>query len=93
MSILTERVNPFAWHGCVGVEIANRGQIRFIRKGPKLINVTLTISYEVPDVLVPFANVREGGPGERAGLPLGQGHKGLSQIDVRSELVSADRSA
>ncbi|KAG1668475.1 hypothetical protein FOA52_005248 [Chlamydomonas sp. UWO 241] len=39
-----------------GVEIANRGQIRFVKKSAKLINITLTISYEVPDVLVPFAN-------------------------------------
>jgi uncharacterized membrane protein len=39
------------------VEIANKGQIRFIRKGPQLTSITLTISYEVPDVLAPFANV------------------------------------
>uniref|UniRef100_A0A7S0S002 Coenzyme Q-binding protein COQ10 START domain-containing protein n=1 Tax=Chlamydomonas leiostraca TaxID=1034604 RepID=A0A7S0S002_9CHLO len=39
-----------------GVEIANRGQIRFFRKGPKVTNITLTISYELPSVLVPFAN-------------------------------------
>jgi hypothetical protein len=41
-----------------GVEIANKGQIRFVRKGPALTGITLTISYEVPSVLVPFANVR-----------------------------------
>lgn len=40
-----------------GVEIANRGQIRFVRKGPQACSVTLTISYEVPDVLAPFAEV------------------------------------
>jgi hypothetical protein len=40
-----------------GVEIANRGQIRFLRKGPAACRITLTISYEVPDVLAPFANV------------------------------------
>eukprot|EP00195_Chlamydomonas_chlamydogama_P011211 CAMPEP_0202894280 /NCGR_PEP_ID=MMETSP1392-20130828/3715_1 /ASSEMBLY_ACC=CAM_ASM_000868 /TAXON_ID=225041 /ORGANISM="Chlamydomonas chlamydogama, Strain SAG 11-48b" /LENGTH=181 /DNA_ID=CAMNT_0049578927 /DNA_START=292 /DNA_END=837 /DNA_ORIENTATION=- len=39
-----------------GIEVANRGQIRFVRKGPKACNVTLTISYEVPNALVPFAN-------------------------------------
>lgn len=39
-----------------GVSINNRGQIRFIRRGPTTTNITLTISYEVPDVLVPFAN-------------------------------------
>jgi hypothetical protein len=30
-----------------GVEIANRGQIRFVKKSAKIINITLTISYEV----------------------------------------------
>ena len=40
-----------------GVEVANKGQIRFVRRGPEACSVTLTISYEVPDVLVPFANV------------------------------------
>eukprot|EP00798_Chlamydomonas_sp_ICE-L_P019846 gene19846-26539_t len=35
-----------------GVEIANRGQIRFVRKGAQAVNITLTISYEVPDVLL-----------------------------------------
>jgi hypothetical protein len=40
-----------------GVEIANRGQIRFLRKGPSACRISLTISYEVPDVLAPFANV------------------------------------
>lgn len=39
-----------------GVEVANRGQIRFYRKGPTACVVALTISYEVPSVLVPFAN-------------------------------------
>lgn len=37
-----------------GVELANKGQIRFVRKGPALTNVQLTISYEVPSVLAPF---------------------------------------
>lgn len=40
-----------------GVEIANRGQIRFARRGAGSCQITLTISYEVPDVLAPFANV------------------------------------
>ena len=35
-----------------------RGQIDFIRQTPRSCSVTLTISYEVPDVLSPFANVR-----------------------------------
>lgn len=39
-----------------GVEIANRGQIKFVRTSPQTCNITLVISYEVPDVLVPFAN-------------------------------------
>lgn len=39
-----------------GISINNKGQIRFRRKGPEACVVTLTISYEVPDVLVPFAN-------------------------------------
>lgn len=39
------------------IEIANRGQIRFYRKSPQSCSVKLTISYELPDVLVPFGNV------------------------------------
>ena len=41
------------------IEIANRGQIRFYRKSPSSCAVKLTISYELPDVLVPFGNVRQ----------------------------------
>eukprot|EP00199_Chlamydomonas_sp_CCMP681_P003072 CAMPEP_0119106822 /NCGR_PEP_ID=MMETSP1180-20130426/6339_1 /TAXON_ID=3052 ORGANISM="Chlamydomonas cf sp, Strain CCMP681" /NCGR_SAMPLE_ID=MMETSP1180 /ASSEMBLY_ACC=CAM_ASM_000741 /LENGTH=166 /DNA_ID=CAMNT_0007092213 /DNA_START=261 /DNA_END=761 /DNA_ORIENTATION=- len=40
-----------------GIDISNKGQIRFVKKSPTLTNITLTISYEVPDVLVPFANL------------------------------------
>jgi len=39
-----------------GIEVANRGSIRFFRRTPQSCNVTLTISYEVPDALAPFAN-------------------------------------
>lgn len=41
----------------LGIEVANRGQIRFIKKNPSLTNVTLSITYEVPTPLVPFANL------------------------------------
>jgi len=40
-----------------GVEIANKGAIRFVKRGPQLTGITLAISYEVPDILAPFANV------------------------------------
>lgn len=40
----------------LGIEIANRGQIKFKRLSPSSCNITLIISYEVPNVLVPFAN-------------------------------------
>lgn len=40
-----------------GVEIQNQGQIRFLRKGDDRCAVKLTISYQVPSVLAPFANV------------------------------------
>ena len=40
-----------------GVEISNRGQIKFSRTSPTSTKITLIISYELPDVLVPFANV------------------------------------
>lgn len=40
---------------------ACRGQIRFFRKGQGQCTVKLTISYEVPSVLAPFANVSGGG--------------------------------
>lgn len=39
------------------IDIANRGQIRFYRKSPTSCAVKLTISYELPDVLAPFASV------------------------------------
>lgn len=38
------------------LDIANRGAIRFYRRGPAATGVKLTISYEVPDVLAPFAS-------------------------------------
>lgn len=38
------------------LDIANRGAIRFYRKGPAATGVKLTISYEVPDGLAPFAS-------------------------------------
>ena len=38
-----------------GLDVANRGQIRFYRKGPAACAVKLTIAYEVPDILVPLA--------------------------------------
>lgn len=41
----------------LGLNVNNRGQIRFIRRGPSACSVSLTISYEVPQILVPFANV------------------------------------
>ncbi len=34
------------------------GQIRFVKRSPTSCFITLTISYEVPNVLAPFANVR-----------------------------------
>jgi uncharacterized membrane protein len=37
------------------LDIANRGQIRFYKKSPSSCSVKLTISYEVPDILAPFA--------------------------------------
>jgi uncharacterized membrane protein len=50
---------PGSTSGSLGsVEIQNQGQIRFLRKGSDTCAVKLTISYEVPSVLAPFANVR-----------------------------------
>lgn len=34
-----------------------RGQVRFYKKGPKACTVKLTITYEVPGPLTPFASV------------------------------------
>ncbi|GMH42233.1 hypothetical protein BSKO_10152 [Bryopsis sp. KO-2023] len=36
------------------LELNNRGQIRFYRRSPDSCAVSLTISYELPDLLVPF---------------------------------------
>ena len=40
-----------------GLEIQNQGQIRFVRKNDGSCAVKLTISYEVPNALAPFANL------------------------------------
>ncbi|KAG2490658.1 hypothetical protein HYH03_011046 [Edaphochlamys debaryana] len=40
----------------LGIEVQNRGQIKFKKLSPTSTHITLIISYEVPDVLVPFAN-------------------------------------
>lgn len=39
------------------LEVANRGQIRFSRRSPGACTVRLTISYEVPGPMAPFANL------------------------------------
>ena len=51
---------PGSTAGSMGsaIDIANRGQIRFYRKSPTACSVKLTISYELPDALAPFGNVR-----------------------------------
>lgn len=50
---------PGSSSGSLGsIEIQNQGQIRFLKKGSEQCAVKLTISYEVPNALAPFANVR-----------------------------------
>lgn len=51
---------PGSTGGSLGgsLEIQNQGQIRFLKKAENVCAVKLTISYEVPSVLAPFANVR-----------------------------------
>jgi len=50
---------PGSSSGSLGsIEIQNQGQIRFLKKGSEKCAVKLTISYEVPNALAPFANVR-----------------------------------
>lgn len=39
------------------LDVQNRGQIRFLRKGAERCTVKLTISYEVPGVMAPFASL------------------------------------
>lgn len=49
---------PGSTGGSLGsLEVQNRGQIRFFKRSPTTCNVKLTISYEVPNGLAPFANV------------------------------------
>jgi uncharacterized membrane protein len=49
---------PGSTGGSLGsLEVQNRGQIRFQRRGAGECTVKLTISYEVPSALAPFANV------------------------------------
>lgn len=50
---------PGSSGGSLGpIEIQNQGQIRFLKKSEGTCAVKLTISYEVPNALAPFANVR-----------------------------------
>lgn len=44
----------------IRLSLSCRGQIRFARKGEGRCTVKLTISYEVPSVLAPFASVSRG---------------------------------
>ncbi|CAD7698956.1 unnamed protein product [Ostreobium quekettii] len=39
------------------IDLSNRGQVRFYPGPDNSCSVSMTVSYEVPDVLVPFANV------------------------------------
>jgi uncharacterized membrane protein len=49
---------PGSSGGSLGpIEIQNQGQIRFLKKAEDACAVKLTISYEVPGVLAPFANL------------------------------------
>ena len=49
---------PGSSGGSLGaLEVQNRGQIRFMKKGAEKCAIKLTISYEVPNVLAPFASV------------------------------------
>lgn len=38
------------------VELNNRGQVRFLPKADGSCGISITVSYEVPDILAPFAN-------------------------------------
>jgi len=40
----------------IGLEVPNMGQIRFVRTGDRSCRVRLTIEYEVPSPLAPFAS-------------------------------------
>ncbi|KAI7844181.1 hypothetical protein COHA_002316 [Chlorella ohadii] len=50
---------PGSTAGSLGgaLDVQNRGQIRFLRKGPQRCQVKLTISYEVPSAMAPFASL------------------------------------
>jgi hypothetical protein len=39
------------------LDVNNNGQVRFARRGAESVGVSLTISYEVPAPLAPFASV------------------------------------
>ena len=55
---LPSNIKPgdIAWQGVKGSPyVANRGAIRLYQKSGGSCSVKLTISYEVPDILAPFA--------------------------------------
>lgn len=59
-----------------------RGQIRFLKKGPQRCQVKLTISYEVPSAMAPFASVSRG---QRAqGRPAETGKQCMKPAYIRS---------
>jgi uncharacterized membrane protein len=39
------------------IDVNNNGAVRFARRGKEAVGVSLTISYEVPGPLAPFASV------------------------------------
>jgi len=48
---------PGSSSGGAVLDISNNGAVRFARRGPGAVAVRLTISYEVPGALAPFASV------------------------------------
>jgi hypothetical protein len=48
---------PGSSTGGAMLDVSNNGQVRFARRGPESVGVSLTISYEVPAPLAPFASV------------------------------------
>jgi hypothetical protein len=61
--------------GLARPSLPRRGQIRFLRKGPQRCTVKLTISYEVPSAMAPFASVGASRGAGRAGRTSAKGRR------------------
>ena len=73
--------------------VANRGAIRFYRKSAEACSVKLTISYEVPSILVPFAGALTPVVERILATDMGRFSKYATEQALASKETSTNRSS